>query len=122
MSEYKLDGATHFIKAFFWSMAGFKAAWRHEAAFRQEVIALVVMVPLGVWLGEGAVQKALLVASVLFVIVVELLNSAMEATVDRIGLEHHILSGRAKDLGSAAVFVALTITGVIWGFILFAKL
>ncbi|MBF0381484.1 MAG: diacylglycerol kinase [Magnetococcales bacterium] len=122
MSEEKLDGAAHFVKAFFWSMAGFKAAWRYEAAFRQEVVALVVMVPLGVWIGDGAVEQALLIASLLFVLVVELLNSAMEAVVDRIGLEHHPLSGRAKDLGSAAVFVALSITGVIWGLIILTKL
>ncbi|MBF0444729.1 MAG: diacylglycerol kinase [Magnetococcales bacterium] len=122
MSENKLDGATHFVKAFFWSIAGFKAAWKYEAAFRQEVIALVVLVPLGFWLGDGAVEQALLVTSLLFVLVVELLNSAMEAVVDRISLEHHILSGRAKDLGSAAVFVALTMAGLIWGLVLLAKL
>jgi diacylglycerol kinase (ATP) len=114
MNDKKPDGVTHFIKAFHWSLAGFRAAWQNETAFRQEVVGMLFFVPLGFWLGESAIEQALLVASMLLILVVELINSAIEAVVDRVGLEHHPLSGRAKDLGSAAVFVTLAITGVIW--------
>jgi diacylglycerol kinase (ATP) len=121
MSENKLTGLNHFFKAFHWSLAGFKAAWQNETAFRQEVIGTILFVPLGYWLGETALEKALLIASLLLVLVVELINSAIEAVVDRIGPEHHTLSGRAKDRGSAAVFVTLAIAGVIWGLLLLEK-
>ncbi len=81
-----------------------RAAFRHEAAFRQELLLAILLVPLGLWLGDGGVERALLVGSWILVMIVELLNSAIEATVDRFGPEHHELSGRAKDIGSAAVF------------------
>ncbi|MBF0358911.1 MAG: diacylglycerol kinase [Magnetococcales bacterium] len=122
MNHKKLEGMTHFIKAFQWSLLGFKAAWQNETAFRQEVMGMVVLIPLGVWLGDTPLERAALVVSLLFVLVVELINSAIEAVVDRVGLENHPLSGRAKDLGSAAVFVALAISAVVWMAVVFTKL
>lgn len=103
-----------------YSLAGLAAAARHEDAFRQELILAAVLVPLGLWLGEGGVERALLVGSVLMVLVVELLNSAVEATVDRVSLDDHNLAKRAKDLGSAAVMVALACTAAVWLLVLVA--
>lgn len=96
------------------SMAGLRAAWRHEAAFRQELLLLLVLVPLAFWLGQTPGQCVLLLGSGLLVLVVELLNSAIEAVVDRIGPEIHPLSGRAKDLGSAAVLLSLVLLAATW--------
>lgn len=96
------------------SWAGLRAAFKHEAAVRQELLLLVVLTPLAFWLGETGVEYALLIGSLLLVLMVELLNSAIEAVVDRIGPEHHELAGRAKDIGSAAVFVALAHAALIW--------
>ncbi len=96
------------------SLAGLAAAWKHEAAFRQEVLLAVVLVPAGLWLGKDGIERVLLVGSVLAVLVVELLNSAIEAVVDRISLNHHNLARRAKDLGSAAVFASLVSLAVVW--------
>ncbi|MBF0214226.1 MAG: diacylglycerol kinase [Magnetococcales bacterium] len=118
-------GATGWIRvvhAAGYSMLGFRAAWQHEAAFRQESMLTLLMFPLGLWLGENAVERGLLLGSLLLVLVVELLNSSVEAVVDRIGPERHPLSGRAKDLGSAAVFVSLLLVGVVWGLILLERL
>lgn len=98
-------------------MQGFHAAWRHESAFRQETLLTAALIPAAVWLGENATQIALLVGTLLLVVIVELLNSAIEAVVDRVGDEHHPLSGRAKDMGSAAVFLALALTLVVWAVI-----
>lgn len=110
-------GLRRIVNAAFFSMAGLRAAWRHEAAFRQEVMLCVMLVPTGVWLGETAVERSLLIGSCLLVLIVELLNSSVEAVVDRIGAEHHELSGQAKDLGSAAVLLSLTLVVVVWGLI-----
>ena len=96
------------------SIAGFAAAFRHEDAFRQELAMAAVLVPLGLWLGATGIERALLVASVLMVLIVELLNSAVEATVDRISFDDHLLAKRAKDIGSAAVMLALATTAVVW--------
>lgn len=96
------------------SAAGFSAAWHHESAFRQELLLALLLVPAGVWLGTNWVERALLVGSVLLVLIVELLNSGIEAAIDRISLEMHELSGRAKDYGSAAVLLALLLCGGIW--------
>ena len=115
------QGATGFdriIKAFGYSLKGFHAAFINEAAFRQELALAVIMVPAGFWLGQTPVEKALLVGVVLMVLVVELLNSAVETLVDRVGTEHHELAGRAKDMGSAAVFLSLMVVLIIWGLIL----
>ena len=100
-------------------MQGLKAAYKHEEAFRQESIALLFAIPLGIWLGEGAVETILLIGSVLLVLIVELINSAIEATVDRFGGEHHELSGRAKDMGSAAVLVTTVLAAMVWLLIIF---
>ena len=113
-------GLTRVWNAFHYSMAGLAAAYRNEDAFRQEVWLAAVLVPLALFLPVGVLGKALMIASVLMVIVVELVNSALEATVDRISLDHHHLAKRAKDIGSAAVFVALLNVLVVWGLILFA--
>ncbi len=106
------------VRATGYSMKGLKSAYIHEAAFRQEVWLSFFLIPVGFFLGDGAIEKILLVGSVLLVLVAELLNSAVESVVDRIGPEYHELSGRAKDIGSAAVFVAMLITGLTWLLIL----
>jgi len=109
------------IRAFGYSLQGVRAATRHEAAFRQELILAAVLVPLGLWLGRDAVERVLLVGSVLLVLVVELMNSAVEVIVDRIGKARNELSGRAKDLGSAAVLVTLLITATTWALLLWER-
>ena len=118
MSEYnKTKGLRRLINATLYSFSGFRMAWKFEAAFRQEVILVAMMVPAGLWLGRNAVERGLLLGTCLVVLITELLNSAVEATIDRMGPERHPLSKRAKDLGSAAVFVSLTLTGIVWGLI-----
>lgn len=107
------------LRALRFSTAGFKAAFRNEAAFRTEILAAVVLIPVGFWLGGSGAEKALLVGAILLILIVELLNSAVEAVVDRISTERHELAGRAKDLGSAAVFVALVNAAVVWTLVLF---
>jgi diacylglycerol kinase (ATP) len=92
-----------------------------EEAFRQEVWALLVLLPLGLWLGESPIERAMLAGSLLMVPIVELLNSAIEANVDRVGLERHELSGRAKDIASAAVFLSIAFAAMIWGLVLIPK-
>jgi diacylglycerol kinase (ATP) len=114
----KLSGLNRLLLAFVNSWNGFKGAFRAEAAFRQEVALAVVLIPAGCWLGESPIEKALLVASVLLVLIVELLNTGIETVVDRIGLEHHELSGLAKDVGSTAVLLSFGVLGVTWGFLL----
>ncbi len=107
-------GFTRIIKASQYSWQGLRAAYKHEEAFRQEVWASLILLPLGFWLGQNGVEKALLVGTVLLLPLVEILNSSIEATVDRIGEEHHELAGRAKDMGSAAVAIAIVIIIVVW--------
>lgn len=119
MANQNAKGLKRIVNAFFFSLAGFKATWAHEEAFRQEVLLFVVAAPLAIWLGQTPVEKLLLIGSVVLVLVVELLNSAVEAVVDRVGFEHHELSGRAKDIGSAAVMLSLLWTAVTWTLILF---
>jgi diacylglycerol kinase (ATP) len=117
MSESPHKGKTglrRLVNATRYSIEGLKAAARHEDAFRQEVLAALVLVPLGLWLGAGGVAKALLAGSVLAVLVVELLNSAVEAVVDRVSLEDHLLAKRAKDMGSAAVMLSIAATVLVW--------
>ncbi len=104
------------------SLEGLAAAVRHEAAFRQELLLAAVLVPLGFWLGGDGVERVLLVGTVLMVLVVELLNSAIEAVVDRVSLENHALAKRAKDYGSAAVMLALATTGIAWLLLLLPRL
>ena len=114
----KLAGTRRLMLAFVNSWKGFRGAFRFEAAFRQEVALAVVLLPLGAWLGKTPVEKALLISSVLFVLVVELLNTGIETVVDRIGLERHELSGLAKDVGSTAVLLSFAVLVVIWGLLL----
>ncbi|TVP51540.1 MAG: diacylglycerol kinase [Halomonas sp.] len=115
-------GFTHLVHSTRYSWKGLKAAFRNEAAFRQEVCITAIMLPLAWWIGEGPVSWLLLVSSLLFVLIVELLNSAIENVVDRIGTEHHELSGRAKDIGSAAVMLSLITAGLTWGLLGWVKL
>jgi len=105
--------------AMFYSLEGLKATYRHEDAFRQEFWLAVVLIPLALFLPSSGLGKALMIASVLLVLIVELLNSAVEATVDRVSLEHHRLAKRAKDIGSAAVMISLLNVVIVWLLALF---
>lgn len=119
MSEYfENRGLLRAWRALGYSLKGLRSCFGHESAFRQEVAIALVVLPLGLWLGEGGVEKALLVGSWLLVLIVELLNSAIEATVDRFGPERNELAGRAKDIGSAAVFIAILQALLVWGLVL----
>ena len=111
-------GLVRLVNAFGYSLAGFRAAYKHEDAFRQEVMLAAILIPLALWLPVGYLGKALMIGSVLLVIIVELFNSAIEATVDRNSLENHDLAKRAKDIGSSAVLVSLINVVVVWGLVL----
>lgn len=118
-SPYKgKTGLQRVLNAAGYSWAGLTAAFRFEDAFRQEVFLALVLIPLALYLGETGIERALMIGAVLGVLIVELLNSAVEAAVDRISLEHHLLIKRAKDMGSAAVMIALINVVVIWGLVL----
>jgi len=118
-SPYKgKTGIKRLANAFAYSVAGTLAAFKHEDAFRQEVILSIILIPLAIYLGQTAIEQALMIASILLIIIVELLNSSLEATVDRISVKRHKLSKRAKDIGSAAVFFSLVNAAVIWFLIL----
>lgn len=105
-----------------YSWKGFKSTWKHEAAFKQEVILFALMTPLAFWIGDNASETVILIAVLLIVLVVELLNSAVESVVDRIGEDYHKLSGRAKDQGSAAVFLSFFIAILVWGGFIISKI
>ena len=105
-----------------WSLQGLRAAWLHESSFRLEVYLLAVMGPLAIWLGRDGVERALLLGSCLLVLAMELVNSAIEAVIERFGAEQHELAGRAKDMGSAAVFVTMMNVLLAWGLILVPRL
>jgi len=111
-------GFTRLVKASQYSWQGLQAACRHEEAFRQELWLSIVLIPLGLWLGQTGVERALLTGSVILLLLVEMLNSAIEAVVDRIGDEQHELSGRAKDMGSAAVAISIGLIVVVWALVL----
>jgi diacylglycerol kinase (ATP) len=113
-----MTGPARLVRAFGSTCRGFAVAWRDEEAFRQECLLALIVVPLGLWLGESAVERALLVGPMFIWLIVELLNSAVEATVDRIGAERHPLSGIAKELSSAAVFVAFAFLVLTWAIVL----
>ena len=119
MSKPGNTGFSRIIKAAGYSWAGLKSTFKHEAAFRQELALCLLLVPLGAWLGQTGIERALLIGCLLLVLIVELINSSIEAVVDRFGGEQHELSGRAKDIGSAAVFIALLNVIVVWGLVLF---
>jgi diacylglycerol kinase (ATP) len=118
----KPTGFTRMFRAFGTSMKGLAGAYREEAAFRQELALAVVVIPLGLWLGETGVERALLIGPMFLVLIVELVNSAVEAVVDRIGLERHELSGLAKDIGSAAVLLSLLLLTVVWLLLLWPRI
>jgi diacylglycerol kinase (ATP) len=117
MSKPGKVGLIRIIDAFGYSMKGLVAAWRFEAAFRQEVMLAVVLIPAAFWLASNHIELALLIASVFWVLMAELANSSVEAVVDRTGLEKHELSGRAKDIGSALVFLSLVLLAIVWGIV-----
>jgi diacylglycerol kinase (ATP) len=110
-------GFRRVVNATFYSFAGLRTAWRTEAAFRQECVGVLVLIPVAVWLGQSAVQRALLLSSCVLVLIVELVNTAIELVVDRVGTDHHELSGRAKDAGSAAVFTSIALAMLVWALI-----
>ncbi|MCW4152564.1 diacylglycerol kinase [Halomonas sp. 18H] len=114
-------GLRHLMNSTRYSFKGVKAAYRYEAAFRQEVVLCVILIPLAWWVATSPVEWTLLVGSCLLVLIVELLNTAVESVVDRIGPEHHKLSGRAKDIGSAAVMLALVLAGMTWGLLAWSR-
>jgi len=114
MGKTGVTGVRRIINAFGYSMKGLRAAFKHESAFRQETALLIILLPIAILLGRTIVDYSILIGSLLLVMIVELLNSGLEAVVDRISDEHHKLAGRAKDMGSAAVFIALLNVIVIW--------
>ena len=121
MGEARESVLQHIGNAFIWSAAGVKTAWQNELAFRAEAIIITIMMPVGLWLGRSAAERALLTASCLLILVTELLNSAIESVVDRIGTERHELSGRAKDMGSAAAFFSMLTAAIVWALIAFDR-
>lgn len=121
MEKFSRTGWRRLWDAARFSSKGLLAAWRNEAAFRQELIVVLVLLPAAIWVGTTMTQRALLIFALLQILIVELLNSAMETTIDRIGIQRHKLSGQAKDLGSAAVMVSLMTAGVIWILVVLEK-
>ena len=119
MGKTGVTGLKRIINAFGYSMKGLRAAFKHESAFRQETALLIILLPAAFMLGRNIVDYSILIGSLLLVLIVELLNSAVETVVDRIGDEHHELAGRAKDMGSAAVFISLLNVAVIWSMYVF---
>jgi diacylglycerol kinase (ATP) len=115
-------GPKQIYKAFIWSLKGMRAGWQFEASFRLEVYLTIILFPLGLWLGHGGVEKALMCGSILLVLSAELLNSAVEAVVDKVSPEFHELAGRAKDMGSAAVFLLMVNVILCWTLILTQRL
>ena len=106
------------VNATVWSIKGLRACWRYESSFRLEVYLFVLLAPLAIWLGQSAIERALLIGSLLLVLAVELVNSCIEVLIERYGGEHHELAGRAKDMGSAAVFVMMMNALLVWGLLL----
>src|ERR1700687_1452153 len=116
--RHKPTGITRLLRAFGYSFQGFRHTWREDAAFRQEVLLSLVVIPAGLYLGNSGVERALLVSPMLLILVVEILNSAVEAVVDRSGTERHPLAGMAKDMGAAAVTLSFALLGTVWYLIL----
>ncbi len=114
-------GIPRLINAFRYSVAGFKAAWKNEEAFRQETILAIFVIPAGLWLGTTCAERALLVAIYMMIPLIELINSAIESIVDRMGSERHVLAGRAKDMGSAAVFLIICVALIVWCLIAYTR-
>jgi diacylglycerol kinase (ATP) len=121
VDRYKPRGLVRVLRALAASVHGLVGAFREEASFRQELALASLVIPLGIWLGHGGVERALLIAPMLLILIVELLNSAIEATVDRIGFERHKLAGLAKDIGSAAVFMSFVLLTAVWLLVLLGR-
>ena len=119
MAAQGAKGLKRIIKAIQFSWQGFKAAYKNEEAFRQEVVLAFVTIPLGIYLGENGIEKSLLVGVIFIILIAELLNTGIEATVDRISTDKHELSGRAKDVGSAVVFLSIINAVITWGLVLY---
>lgn len=117
MSKPGKTGFARVVDAFGYSMKGLAACWRYEAAFRQEVVLGIVLLPVAFWLAQSHIELILLIITIFLVLMAELANSSVEAVVDRTGSEKHELSGRAKDIGSALVFVSLVLLGLVWGIV-----
>ncbi|EOS94535.1 diacylglycerol kinase [Erwinia tracheiphila] len=115
-----VSGLTRIIKAVGYSWKGIRAAWQNEAAFRQEAVVAIVAIIIACWLDIDAISRVLMIGSVGLIMIVEMINSAIEAVVDRTGSNYHLLSGRAKDMGSAAVLLAILLAIFVWGTLLFA--
>ncbi len=122
MSSTEPRGPRQIYKALIWSFKGLRAGWTFEASFRLEVYLFVIFFPVGLWFGHGAIEKAILCGSLILVMSAKLLNSAVEAVVDKVSPEFHELAGRAKDMGSAAVFLLMLNAMLCWGLILGARL
>lgn len=118
MNKPGRSGLIRLLDATSYSRKGLAAAWRHEEAFRQEVCLALLMLPCAFWLGQTALERIALIIPVALVVIVELINSAIEAAIDRIGMEKHPLSGQAKDIGSAAVMISLLLCLTSWGLII----
>ena len=114
-------GPKQIYKALIWSWKGLRAGWTYEASFRLEVYLCIILFPLGLWIGRDGIEKALLCGSLLLVLSMELINSAVEAVVDKLSPEFHELAGRAKDLGSAAVFLLMMNVLLCWGLLLWQR-
>ncbi|QMU61925.1 MAG: diacylglycerol kinase [Gammaproteobacteria bacterium] len=121
MASKQNTGFKRIYNAFFYSMAGLSSAWKNEAAFRQESLMAIVLIPIAFWLAQSTSQIGLLILSIFIVLIVELLNSAIEAAIDRISEEHHALSKQSKDIASAAVFLSLVLFATIWCLVIFER-
>ncbi len=118
MASQGTSGLTRLVKATQFSWKGLRAAFTNEQAFRQEVYLSIVLIPLALYLGENGLECALLISVVLLILIIELINSSIEAIVDRVSTDHHELSGRAKDIGSAAVLLSLINAAIVWALVL----
>jgi diacylglycerol kinase (ATP) len=121
MAKKSAGGWQRLVDATVFSIKGLKACWTQEAAFRQELAAVLILAPAAFWLGTTTTQRILLLSTCFLVLIVELVNSAIEAVVDRIGMEDHPLSGRAKDMGSAAVLLSLVASAAVWGLVVWQR-
>ena len=121
VDRYKPRGLTRVLRAVGASLRGLTGAYREEAAFRQELAFAAFVIPLGLWLGHTGIERALLIGPMLLILIVELVNSAIEATVDRIGFERHALAGLAKDIGSAAVLMSFVLLTAVWLLVLLGR-
>jgi len=121
MASTEPRGPRQIIQAMGYSLQGLKAAWRHESSFRLELYLFLLLAPTGLWLGANAIERVLLVSSLLLVLIAELLNGAVEAIVDKTTPEFNVLAGRSKDMGSAAVFLCMLNVGVVWGLIVLPR-